>query len=323
MVDHKRLLILSGSVHYARVLPSDWARVLQLARGMGLNTIQTYVFWSFHERERGELDWSSDRRNLTAFIKLAQETGLYVTLRIGPYACGEYTYGGIPTWMRDTNAKCFRCSDPVWQHEMATFVGAVVEQVKPLLLPNGGPVLMLQVENEYRGTDLQYLNWAVDMARNTTTAVPWILCHDLKSCTAVNNGGDKVLCTINDVWMDTPEFDTFPSPGCVEIVYAIILVLLEDGIGSLCASLYGIKLSLGALSHQRFILWRLNARKGSRLSMRGTLDSLLHGRRIKPGWYGALLSSSNTPQRPRHALVTRHCLGLKPADVRLTIRVIQ
>lgn len=70
-----------------------------------------------------------------------------------------------------TGAACFRCSDPVWKSEMARFTGEVVQRIKPLLLPNGGPVIMLQIENEYRGTDLPYLKWAVSMARNTTTAV--------------------------------------------------------------------------------------------------------------------------------------------------------
>ena len=220
MVDHERLLVLSGSIHYNRVLPSDWDRVLKLAKGMGLNAIETYFFWSFHEPQRGSLDWSG-RRNITRFIQLAQDNDLFVTLRIGPYSCGEYTWGGIPTWMRGLGAGCFRCSDPVWKSEMQRVVGEVMRKVTPLLLPNGGPVLALQIENEYRGTDLDYLAWTVEAARNTTTAVPWILCHDLLSCTKVNAGEDKALCTINDVWMDTPpsEMSTFPSPGWMQTLW--------------------------------------------------------------------------------------------------------
>jgi hypothetical protein len=118
--------------------------------------------------------------------------------------------------MRDEGAQCFRCSDPVWRREMARFVGDVVQRVEPLLYSRGGPVVLLQIENEYRGTDLDYLRWAVDMARNFTTEVPWVLCHDLVSCTAVNAGTDRVLCTINDVWEDTPKFHTQPSPGWLE-----------------------------------------------------------------------------------------------------------
>ena len=84
LIDQKRLLILSGSIHYNRILPSDWDRVLKLARGLGLNTIQTYVFWSFHEQRKGVVDWSG-RGNITAFIQRAQENGLYVVVRVGQF----------------------------------------------------------------------------------------------------------------------------------------------------------------------------------------------------------------------------------------------
>lgn len=137
---------------------------------------------------------------MTQFIQLAQTNGLYVILRVGPYSCGEYTYGGIPTWMQTSGAECFRCSDAIWKREMQRVVTEVVRQVESLLLPNGGPIILLQIENEYRGTDLDYLGWAVDMARNLTTAVPWVLCHDMLSCTKVNAGMDKALCSINDVY---------------------------------------------------------------------------------------------------------------------------
>ena len=91
--DGRRTLIMSGAVHYARVPMQDWAAVLADAKAMGLNAIQTYFMWNFHERERGVLDWTG-RRNLTHFIQLAHDAGLFVTLRIGPYVCGEYQFGG-------------------------------------------------------------------------------------------------------------------------------------------------------------------------------------------------------------------------------------
>ena len=172
----RRELILSGAVHYARVMPEDWNRTLLMAKQMGLNTIQTYVMWNFHEPVQGQLVWS-DRRNLTRFVDLAAEHGLKVVVRIGPYVCGEYQFGGIPVWLRTLdNVKCFRCSDPVWKREMKRFVGEVVEQIRPQLYSRGGPVIMLQIENEYNGNDSDYLQWAVDMARNLTTEIPWYAC---------------------------------------------------------------------------------------------------------------------------------------------------
>ena len=128
--------------------------------------------WNFHEHERGQVSWSG-RRNITRFVELAGQHGLDVAVRIGPYVCGEYQFGGIPFWLRTLdNVSCFRCSDPVWEREMARFVGEVVDVVRPQLKSRGGPVVMLQVENEYNGPDLPYLKWAVEMARNQTTEVP-------------------------------------------------------------------------------------------------------------------------------------------------------
>ena len=124
LIDGKRTLLLSGAVHFARIMPGDWDRVLGMAKEMGLNTVQTYIMWNFHEHERGTLTWSG-RHNLTHFIELASRHGLYVTLRIGPYVCGEYQFGGLPFWMRTLDdVKCFRCSDRVWEREMTRFVGA-------------------------------------------------------------------------------------------------------------------------------------------------------------------------------------------------------
>jgi hypothetical protein len=127
-----------------------------------------------------------------------------VSVRIGPYICGEYYFGGIPVWMRDSGAACFRCDDPIWEREMQRWVGHVVERISPQLASRGGNVVMLQIENEFGGpagskggeflpgSDAdKYLEWAVDMARGLTTDVPWLLCHDVDQCTAVNHGGSQ------------------------------------------------------------------------------------------------------------------------------------
>ena len=209
IINGERVLLLSGGVHYARVLPADWERVFTLAREMGLNTIQTYFMWNFHEHKRGNMTWSG-RADLAAFVRAAAKAGLFVVLRIGPYICGEYYMGGIPIWMRDAGIKCDRCSDPVWEQEMGRIVGLAVEQVRPLLASNGGPIIMLQVENEYGGSDFPYLKWSVDMANKLTVgeSVPWILCHDHAACAKINrdeNTGEydfKAICTINGFWMD-------------------------------------------------------------------------------------------------------------------------
>jgi len=113
ILDGARVFTLSGSVHYQRVLPADWPRVLQLAVEMGLNSIQTYVQWDQHEAVEGVVSFSG-QHNITAFVALAGSLGLRVHVRLGPYICGEHFNGGIPQLMR-AKAECFRCSDPSWE----------------------------------------------------------------------------------------------------------------------------------------------------------------------------------------------------------------
>lgn len=145
LINGTRELILAGTVHYARVLPDDWNRVFSLAKELGLNTIQTYFMWNFHEHKRGNWSWEG-RRDLKRFIQTADEHGLYVNVRIGPYVCGEYYFGGIPIWLRaEDNVQCFRCSDLVWKREMQRVVNTVTKYIYPLLAQNGGNVIMLQV----------------------------------------------------------------------------------------------------------------------------------------------------------------------------------
>ena len=223
-LDGQRELLLSGSIHYQRVHPTDWPRVLALAAEAHFNTIQTYVAWDEHEAARGNVSFSGSN-DIAAFVALAGALGLRVVVRIGPYICGEHFNGGIPLWMRaneGSNATCFRCSDPAWESFSTHVLTAVVDELrgKGLLWPQGGPVIMLQVENEYGGKDIAYLKSAVAAARNITTAVPWILCHDEGLCSEVNADGGGALgnavCTINGFWEDgSNEGDSQPSPAFV------------------------------------------------------------------------------------------------------------
>ena len=147
IIDGTPTLMLSGAVHYTRVHEEEWERVFLLAREMGLNTIQTYVFWNAHETTRSQVgngDWSG-RKDLLRFIELAAKHGLWVTVRIGPYICGEYYFGGIPVWMRESGAACFRCADPVWERETRRWVAEVVNKISSSLASVGGNVVMLQV----------------------------------------------------------------------------------------------------------------------------------------------------------------------------------
>lgn len=221
LLDGERTLLLSGSIHYQRLFVSDWPRALSLAVENGLNTIQTYVTWDEHEPQQGAISFSG-KNNLTAFTALAASLGLKVVVRIGPYICGEHFNGGVPLWMRSppSSAQCFRCSDPAWLNFSQHVLGAVVGELKGAsqLWTQGGPVIALQVENEYGGGDVGYLKAVVAQARALTTEVPWILCHDLALCSQVNAGaageGGNALCTINGFWEDdSAEGVQQPSPA--------------------------------------------------------------------------------------------------------------
>ena len=99
-IDGRNELLISGAIHYPRSTPAMWPELFDQSRRAGLNTVETYVFWNLHERQRGTYDFS-DRLDLPRFCRLAQAAGLHVILRIGPYICAETNYGGFPAWLRD------------------------------------------------------------------------------------------------------------------------------------------------------------------------------------------------------------------------------
>jgi len=125
---------------------------------MGLNTIATYVFWNYHEVRPGVFDFHTGNRDLAEFIRIAQQEGLWVILRPGPYACAEWDFGGLPSYLLKTPAMTVRSNDPRYMKAAQRYVNAMAKEVRPLLVTRGGPILMVQVENEYGsfGSDSSY-----------------------------------------------------------------------------------------------------------------------------------------------------------------------
>lgn len=159
LLDGKPYQIISGEMHPARIPKEYWKHRIQMARAMGCNTVAVYVFWNYHEQEPGQFDFTSENRNIAEFIKLIQAEGMWVLLRPGPYVCGEWDFGGLPPYLLRTPDIKVRCLDPRYMEAVTRYAKALSEQVKPLLVTNGGPILMMQVENEYGsfGNDKQYL----------------------------------------------------------------------------------------------------------------------------------------------------------------------
>lgn len=151
-LDGEPFRIVSGGLHYFRVHPAQWRDRLRKARLLGLNTIDTYVPWNLHQPRPDRWRWDG-ALDLTAFIDLAQDEGLHVLLRPGPYICGEWEGGGLPSWLLAEPGVRLRSTDPGYQAAVDGYFGELLPRVLPYLGSRGGPVLAVQVENEFGAYD--------------------------------------------------------------------------------------------------------------------------------------------------------------------------
>ena len=157
-LDGKPFRVLAGEMHYARVPRAYWRDRLRKAKAMGLNTITTYVFWNVHEPQPGVYDFSGNN-DVAEFIREAQEEGLYVNLRPGPYSCAEWDFGGFPAWLLKDHSMVVRGSDPKFIAAASRWLHRLGQELAPLQISRGGPIIMVQIENEYGsfGKDHAYL----------------------------------------------------------------------------------------------------------------------------------------------------------------------
>ncbi len=154
----KPFRIMAGEIHFQRIPREYWADRLMKIKAAGLNTVGTYVFWNALEPEPGQWDFSGGN-DLAAFIRTAQRLGLWVIVRPGPYACAEWDFGGLPIWLLRTPDIKVRCSDPRYLAACESYILKIAEVIRDLQVHRGGPVLMVQVENEYGsfGNDRDYM----------------------------------------------------------------------------------------------------------------------------------------------------------------------
>ncbi|SDS33327.1 glycoside hydrolase family 35 protein [Microterricola viridarii] len=155
--------ILSGAIHYFRVRPELWHDRLLRLRALGLNTIETYIPWNWHEQTRGDIDFTGPR-DVARFVQEAGELGFDVILRPGPYICAEWDFGGLPGWLMAEPGIALRTMDPRFIGAVDGWFDAICEVMRPLLATNGGPVVSVQVENEYGsfGDDAEYVRYCRD-----------------------------------------------------------------------------------------------------------------------------------------------------------------
>ena len=150
--------IISGAIHYFRILPEDWYHSLFNLKALGFNTVETYIPWNIHEPKEGQFDFSG-RYDIKKFVEVAESLDLYVILRPSPYICAEWEFGGLPAWLLTYKEMRIRSSDPHFMEKVESFYEKLFEILTPLQIDQGGPVLMMQVENEYGsyGEDKDYL----------------------------------------------------------------------------------------------------------------------------------------------------------------------
>lgn len=159
LLDGKPFQIISGEMHPARIPKEYWRHRIQMAKAMGCNTIAAYIFWNYHEQKEGAFDFKTENRNIAKFIKICQQESMWVLLRPGPYVCAEWDFGGLPSYLLKYPDIKVRCMDPGYMAATERYIGELAKQVVNLQCVNGGPILMVQIENEYGsyGNDKNYL----------------------------------------------------------------------------------------------------------------------------------------------------------------------
>ena len=185
LIDGESQILLAASIHYFRVPHQLWADRIAKAKRGGMNTIETYVAWNYHEPSPGTFDFQADR-DLDEFITECERQGLYVIVRPGPYICAEWDYGGFPAWLQTLPGVAFRTMNAPYLAAVDSWFDALCPIIVKHLWTNGGNVILVQAENEYanlkwtRGEDMvvddDYQRYIRDALIKRGVDVPLISC---------------------------------------------------------------------------------------------------------------------------------------------------
>lgn len=202
-IDGKPVFIYGGDLSYCRVPRSQWKdRMLQM-KAAGLNTVTMYVVWGYHQEEEGKFDFEGER-DLAAFVDLIGECGMYCIFRMGPFVHGEFHNGGLPQWLVDKVGTKVRTNDEQYLHYAKLWYEKLIGIAKPRLYTNGGPIIMLQLENELGSAGCK----GDDLARGSASTEENTK-HLLFYYNLVREGGlDLPLLDINHI----PEKEKYFSP---------------------------------------------------------------------------------------------------------------
>lgn len=196
--DGKPIKLISGAVHYFRNMPDTWHDIFRKLRALGCNCVETYCAWNMHERKPGYYDFEGIL-NIAEFIRTAQKEGLMVIVRPGPYICAEWEFGGLPWWIQTDDTMEIRCSNSAYIKHFDRYLDHLFEEIRPLLCTNGGPIIMLQCENEYGyyGDDKGYLEYLRDGYRRRGIDVPLFTSDGIKEEELLDGSIDGCLPTLN------------------------------------------------------------------------------------------------------------------------------
>lgn len=196
MLDGKPFMVKAAELHYPRFPRQYWDHRIKMAKALGMNTICLYVFWNTHEPRPGEFDFTG-QNDLRHFVELCEANGMYVILRPGPYVCAEWEMGGLPWWLLKDKDIELRSNDPRFLSAVDRFEDAVAAQVADKTIQRGGPIIMVQVENEFGsyGKDKEYVGNIRDMLRRHYGDVAMFQCD--WSSNFLDNGLDDLVWTLN------------------------------------------------------------------------------------------------------------------------------
>ena len=197
-LDGEPFQILSGSIHYFRIVPQYWRDRLEKLKAMGLNTVETYIPWNIHEPKKGQFNFEGIA-DVAEFVRLAEELGLYVIMRPSPYICAEWEFGGLPGWLLAEDGMQVRSSSPAFLEQVKEYYKVLLPILKPLQITEGGNVILMQVENEYGyfADDKAYLETMRDLFRQGGITVPLITSDEPKDESIMGGQVEGALPTGN------------------------------------------------------------------------------------------------------------------------------
>lgn len=196
--DGKPIKLISGAVHYFRNMPDTWTDIFKKMRAMGCNCVETYCAWNMHEKQPEVYDFTGNL-DIASFLKAAADEGLMAIVRPGPYICSEWEFGGLPWWLQTDESLEIRCMNKAYIKHFDRYLDRMCDEIRPLLVTNGGNVIMVQCENEYGyyGDDKKYLEYLRDGFIRRGIDVPLFTSDGTSEDDLLDGTVDGCLATLN------------------------------------------------------------------------------------------------------------------------------